>query len=123
MNDRPKFNDYMRQAAAQRDLEKPISRYGLVSAYDPTDNTATVILTAPDGDVVQQILSRVPCPVYPGIQQAAPGPGIMCFVVFLSPRNEARPIITHFFNHEYRKRDYYRHNDARSGVSQFHLNR
>lgn len=118
----PKFDKYVSEKAAQRQMEMPIGRYGIVSSYDPTNNTATVILSAPDSDGIQQILSQVPCPVYPGIQTAAPEPGRPCYVEFLSARNESRPVITHYFNHEYQKRDYYRHTDARNGVSQFYLN-
>lgn len=122
MAEYPKFDKHIEDKAAQRAQQQPIGRYGIISSYNPTNNTATVILSAPDSDSIQQILNQVPCPVYPGLQMAAPEPGRPCYVVFLSARNESRPIISHYFNHEYQKRDYYRHTDARSGVSQFYLN-
>jgi hypothetical protein len=118
----PKFDKYIDDKAAQRHMGSPVPRYGIISSYDPNNNTATVILSAPDSDGIQQILDKVPCPTYMGLQMAAPEPGRPCFVTFLSSRNESRPVITHFFNHLYQKRDYYRHTDARSGVSQFYLN-
>lgn len=122
MADYPKFDKYIKDQAAQSNMETPTPRYGIISSYNTNNNTATVILSAPDSDGIQQILDRVPCPITPGVQMAAPGPGTPCFVVFLSSRNESRPIISHFFNHEYQKRDYYRHTDARNGISQFYLN-
>lgn len=118
----PKFDQYMKDHAHQMKMESPIPRYGLISSFDPTTNTATVILSAPDSDGIQQILRSVPCPVYPGLQTAAPGPGQPCFVVFLSSRNESRPLVISYFNHEFNKREYRRHYDARDGVSQFYLN-
>lgn len=121
-NNLPKFDKYVRDQMAQVNQESPTPRYGIISAYNSRTNTATVIISAPDSDGIDQILEKVPCPQYMGLQLAAPGPGQPCFVQFLSARNESRPVITHYFNHEYQKRDYYRSNDARSGVSQFYLN-
>jgi hypothetical protein len=121
MRHHTKFDNHIQDKIQGYADTHPTGRYGVISSYDPLTNTATVLLTAPDSDLVQQIIPKVPCPVYHGIQNAGPQPGTLCWVSFLSAKNESRPIITHFFNHNYEGKDYYRHTDARTGVPQYML--
>lgn len=118
----PNFDQHLKDQARQHASEAPVARYGSVVSYDPAKNTATVALSAKDSDGIDRYLENVPCPVFMGIQLAAPEPGRPCYVVWLSANSESRPVISHYFNHEYQKRDYYRQSDARTGVSQFYLN-
>lgn len=118
----PKFDNHIDERVRQRENTLPgPGRWGIISSYDQYTNTATVILASPDSDGVGDIVPNVQCPVYMGIQLAAPEPGRPCWVVFVGSKNDSRPIITNYFNFDYAKRDFYRHSDARHGVSQYML--
>lgn len=93
-------------------------RIGVISSYNAFNNTATVLVSEPDSDAIDEIIREVPCPVYMGLQNVAPEPGRMCIVVF---KNGAitQPIITNFFNHSYKKFDYLRHNRAGYALPQY----
>lgn len=114
----PKYQKHLKETLSQHNNETPTDRYGIVASYDPVTNTAKVLSSAPDSDRLGDIYDRVPCPTTAGIQMAAPEPGRGCWLIF-SGRNEGRPMISHFFNHDYQKYDYYRHTIADNGVPNF----
>lgn len=114
----PKFENHIKSRISQADSERVKSRYGIVTGYDRTSNTATVLMTASDSDLPSEVLKNVPCPVLLGVQTVAPEPGRPCWVVFKG-NSETFPVISHFFNHSYEKFDYKRQNNASTGIPSF----
>lgn len=117
-NPNPKFDNYIRSQNAQFDAERSRSRPGIITSFNRIDNTATVILTGPNSDQIGDTYRDVPCPVYPGIQMAAPEAGRPCWVDFRG-KDESRPIIVSYFNHEFSRFDYSRLYAAETGVPQY----
>ena len=113
----PKFEKHINSNIRSHESTRPTSRYGVIAEYDGVTNTAKVILSSPDSHAVGDIIVGVACPVYPGIQIAAPEPGRPCWVVF-SGTNDSSPVISHYFNHNF-QREYYRHTDATHDISRF----
>lgn len=116
----PKFDQHIDNLMRQATQERAHPRYGVVMSYDSSDNTATVLLSAPDSDSMGDIISNVPCPVYMGVQNVAPEPGRPCWVAFKG-HNDRSPIITHFFNHAFKQYDNVRQNTAKTSIPNFHL--
>ena len=116
----PKFEKHIKGRVDQYKAEESRSRYGIVMSYDDVENTATVMLSAPDSDGTGDIIRGVLCPVYPGIQMAAPEPGRPCWVVFKDRTGEKFPIISHYFNHNYRKFDYQKQSKHFTGFPRFY---
>ena len=117
----PKFERHITNAV-QADTNRRINpRFGLIAKYDKFSNTATVALMSQNSDVVESILEKVPCPMYPGLQMASPRPGQPCWIVFKGTQSDARPVITHYFSHDYSRKEYLKHYSARNGVMQFTL--
>ena len=119
-NPNPKFDSHLRQQYSQREAERAWSRPGIIISYDKTENTATVLLTGPSSDQNGDVYKDVPCPVYPGIQMAAPEPGRPCWIDFRG-RDETRPIVVNYFNHNFNRFDYTRMSRAETGVPQYKL--
>ena len=94
---------------------------GVISAYDRYTNSATVIVSRPDTDEVDEILNKVPCPVLLGIQSVAPEPGLPCYVVY-KVGNRSQPLITHFYNHNYNLYNYGPQTQANVALPNFLLN-
>lgn len=114
----PKFEKHIDQKISQRDSEKSRSRYGVITSYDKTTNTATVLLTATDSDMPADVLKNVMCPVIMGVQAVAPEPGRPCWIAFKTD-SEQFPVITHYFNHSYEKFDYKKQTNATTGMPSF----
>lgn len=93
-------------------------RIGVITSYNDFTNTASVLISAADADTIDEVLTDVPCPVYMGIQNAAPEPGRMC-VVFFKNGSITQPLIVNFFNQSYKKFDYLRHNKAGYTLPQY----
>lgn len=118
MKKEPKFEQYVRQTVDDHAHTKPQDRHGIVMAYDPYANTATVMLSARGSDVIGELHKNVPCPTNIGLQMAAPEPGRPCWVVF-EGNNERNPVITHFYNHDYFRYDMKRQTIAKTGTPRF----
>jgi len=102
-------------------VQHPSGVLGVVASYDRYTNTATVMVSAADSDVVEEIMHKVPCPVLLGVQSVAPEPGRPCYVAFKGGnRNQA--LITHFYNHMYDEIDYSRQNKADVSLPSYLLN-
>jgi hypothetical protein len=99
------------QQISSNNSAKTGMRIGVITSYNAFTNTATVILSEPDSDAVDEIVTDVPCPTSIGVQLTAPEPGRMCVVLF---KNGAitQPLIVSYFNHSYRKFDYVKQNRA-----------
>ena len=93
-------------------------RQGMILAYNPVKNTATVAMSGQDSDYITEIIKDVPCPTYNGIQAYAPEAGRHCYVVFKGGR-ESQPMITHYYNHDYEKYDYHRVSNSRSDIPKY----
>jgi hypothetical protein len=100
---------YVDESQFNRQMQRMSGRLGVVSQYDPAQNTATVMITKEQTDEIEEIVTNVMCPRTLGVQTVAPSPGIMCWVVF-KDNNITQPLITHFFNHRYEQFDYYKQN-------------
>ncbi len=100
-----KTTQHIKQEIANNNTQIRSGTLGVISSYDDMHNTATVIITKPQSDEVDEILTNVMCPRTLGIQTVAPMPGIQCWVVF-KDNNVTQPLITHFFNHRYFQYDY-----------------
>lgn len=112
----PKYDEHLKNVMHEDRLSRNISRPGIIQAYDPKSHTATVLMSAPDSDARGNILTNVLCPVFPGIQNVAPDLGRPCFVVFRNGQNDKKAMISHYFNHNYNKYEYTKHNFARSAI-------
>lgn len=86
-------------------------RIGIITSYDPYDNTASVTLSKEQSNEIDEIMTKVPCPVIVGVQSVAPSPGLPCWVVFKGG-NETQPLIVSFFNHRYDQYNYNRQTRA-----------
>jgi hypothetical protein len=93
-------------------------RHGMVLSYDPAENTATIALSGQDSDDITDIIKEVPCPTYHGLKLAAPEAGRGCYVVFKGGR-ESQPMITHFYNHDYKKFDFDQMNRTSSDIPKY----
>lgn len=102
-------------------VQYPSMALGVVSSYDRYTNTATVIVSKPDTDEVDEILHKVPCPVLLGVQSVAPSPGMPCLVAYKGG-NRHQPLITHFYNHRYDMYNYGPQNKADVAIPNFLLN-
>lgn len=116
----PKFDKHIKEKISQARAEESANRYGIVMSYDRMSNTATVLLSAPESDGTGDLVRGVLCPVYPGIQMAAPEPGRPCWVVFKDRKGEKFPMISHYFNHNYQKFDYAKQNRHFIGLPRFY---
>lgn len=96
------------------------SGYGIVWTYNARNNTATILMSAPDSDAPQEFFHDVPCPVQLGVQGAAPEEGRMCQVVFKNG-NPQWPVITNFYNYHYRDADYNKQTRARQPIPRYLL--
>ncbi len=101
--------------------QHPSGVLGVVASFDRYTNTATVIVSASDSDVVEEILYKVPCPVLLGVQSVAPEPGRPCYVAFKGG-NKNQALITHFYNHMYDETDYGRQTQADVALPSYLLN-
>lgn len=97
------------------------STYGIITSYNPTYNTATVITAKPGSSEFGETLFDVPCPVHLGVQAVAPEVGRPCWVSF-KDNSMAEPMITHFFNHVYNEIDYLRQTKAINPIPRYILN-
>lgn len=103
------------QAHAQ---QQAVPGYGIVMNYEPSTNTATVLMASPGSDQPGEIHKEVMCPTNIGVQSVAPEPGRPCWVVFKN-NNIAFPIITNFFNHVYDQIDYTKQTKAVNPLPKF----
>ena len=103
------IKQYVDNSYSDRQFQRMSGRFGVISQYDVRKNTATVFITKEQTDEIEDILTNVMCPRTLGVQQVAPNPGMMCWVVF-KDNNITQPLITHFFNHQYEDFDYKKQN-------------
>lgn len=101
--------------------QNPTGVLGVISAYDRYTNTASVITSQPDTDEIDEVMRNVPCPVLLGIQSVAPEPGRPCFVVFKNG-NRTKPLISHYYNHNYDKYDYSKQNKTHIAFPSYLIN-
>jgi len=113
-----RFDKNIQEKITRSEQKKVNDRHGMILSYDPFANTATVALSGQDSDNITDILKKVPCPTYNGIQLVAPEVGRGCYVVFKGGR-ESQPMITHFYNHDYKKYDQHRMNVAVSDLPKY----
>lgn len=116
----PKFDQHIKSKIAQERAEESSGRYGVIMSYDKNENTATVLLSAKDSDGVGDLITGVLCPVYPGIQMVAPDAGRPCWVVFKDRKGDKFPMVSHYFNHNYRKYDYKKQTEHFIGLPRFY---
>ena len=111
MMDNKTLTNTIQQQIESSSARKTGMRIGVITSYNAFNNTATVILSEPDSDAVDEIVTDVPCPTNIGLQNVAPEPGRMCVVIF---KNGAvtQPLIISFFNHSFKKFDYMKQNRA-----------
>lgn len=97
----PKFEDKLKdRVLTPEGLKQRQPAMGVVVGYDEKTHTATVMASRPDSDQVGQIFQGVPCPIVPGVQQTAPAPGSLCWLLWRTPTTPA-PMISHFFNNDF----------------------
>jgi len=115
----PKFEGKLREQLIYRDdQQRAQPGYGMVMAYDPVENTATVLMSMPGSDQVGEYYHNVPCPTNMGVQVVAPEQGRQCWVVF-KDGTPANPMITHYFNHAFKDIDQYRNGRAVNEIPRF----
>ena len=78
MNNKQQANQAIKDSQSQL----MTGRLGVISSYDEANNTATVMISGEQTDVIEDILQNVMCPVTLGVQNVAPSPGRQCWVVF-----------------------------------------
>jgi len=100
-----KLEQKAQQAVTNYRLQRMSGRLGVIIKYDETTNTATVAISGEQTDQVEEILTKVMCPVQLGVQGVAPQPGTNCWVVFKDD-NITQPLISHYYNHRYEQFDY-----------------
>lgn len=115
-NDR--FEKHINKKIAADRAVRVTDRHGMILSYNPRSNTATVALSGQDSDVITDILKEVPCPTYHGVQMSAPEAGRHCYIVFKGGR-ESQPMITHYYNHDYKKYDHYRMSNSHSSIPKY----
>lgn len=119
--DKKKLKECIQTEINVNRTQYPNGVLGVVSSYDRYRNTASVIISKPDSDEIDEILNNVACPVLLGIQSVAPTPGRPCYVVFKGG-NRSQPLITHFYNHRYDQFDYGKQTAADIALPNFLLN-
>jgi len=121
-NNMPRLDKHLGDTyRSQSQQETTTGRYGIIMSFNKYTNTATVMLVQENTGAIEGLYKHVPCPVYPGVINAAPRPGEQCWVEFKG-RSSAHPIITHYFNHLYKEYEYTERSNANVGVPKFSLN-
>lgn len=110
----------VQNALHENKLQAISGRLGVVMSYDRHDNTATVVISGEQTDEIEDVLTKVMCPVTLGVQSVAPSPGMQCWVIFKGG-NMSQPLITHFFNHKYGDYDYPRQTPANNSIPSYLL--
>lgn len=116
----PKLDKYLADALLRDRHSRPRDRLGIIADYDPTKNTATVIMTDSFSDRLNEVISDVPCPTIIGVQSVAPEQGRGAWVTFDGPSARS-PHIVSFTNLDYTKFDYMRQTRADSALPRFML--
>ena len=104
----------------ERKYQAMSGRLGVISSYDEVNNTATVMISGENSDVIEDVLRNVMCPVSLGVQSVTPSPGRECWVVFKN-NNISQPLITHYYNHRYSQYDYPKQTQAHIGLPNYLL--
>jgi len=115
-----KIEQQIQDAFATGRQQNLAGRLGVIASYNAIDNTATVLISGENTDVIEDILNGVMCPVQLGIQTVAPSPGRECWVVFKN-NNISQPLITHYYNHKYSQYDYSKQTQANIGLPNYLL--
>ena len=121
MNNKKELDRSIAEVLRQERSQRPPGVLGVISSYDRYTNTATVIVSRPDTDEVEEILRKVPCPVLLGIQAVAPEPGRPCYVIFKGG-NKTQALISHYYNHRYEDYDYEKQSPAHVSIPSYLLN-
>lgn len=115
----PKFQKKIQSQIDTTGQQVTANNLGVILAYDPMYNTASVMLTARGGEGFGEIYKDVPCPRPLGIQSVAPGQGCQCLVQF-KDNKRATPIIAQYLNTtNYQGRDYAQQNYAINNTPTF----
>lgn len=101
-------------------FQHPGGLLGVIVSYSRYDNTATVAVSKPDSDEIEDILHKVPCPVLLGVQSVAPTPGTPCYVA-LKGGNKRQALVTHYYNHNYSRYNYSKQNHTDSLIPSYLL--
>ena len=101
-------------------FQQQTGRLGVITSYDPFNNTATVLISGEQSDVIEDVLSNVLCPLNLGVQSVAPSPGTQCWVVFKN-NNRSQALITHYYNYRYSQGDYDKQSKAQIGLPTYLL--
>ncbi len=113
-----KIQDKIDQSISQNQRQGMTGRLGVVTSYNPFDNTASIYITKEQTNELDEHLTKVMCPVMLGIQYVAPRPGDHCWVVFKNGK-VTEPLITHFFNHRYDQFNYGPQNQSTMNVPSY----
>jgi hypothetical protein len=114
------IQQHVQSAITEKRYQAVTGRLGVVISYDKYDNTATVAVTSEHTDEIDDILTKVMCPVVLGVQTVAPSPGLQCWVVF-KDNNISQPLISHFYNHRYSQYDYPKQTPATNNIPSYLL--
>jgi hypothetical protein len=115
----PKFNKHIDNQIKAKQQTQSSGRHGIILTYNAVQNTATIGLSAPDSDVLIDLLRNVPCPTQIGVQTVAPEPGRPCWVAFKGNKDNNNAVVSHYFNHMYNSFDYPKQSGAATGVPSF----
>jgi hypothetical protein len=101
----PKFTQKLQDQIGTSYDQQATSGYGMILKYYTTSNTAMVLMSSAGSDNAGEIYDNVPCPVYKGVQTVAPNTGTPVWVDF-KDKDTNSPIVTTYWNHEYKDLDY-----------------
>lgn len=113
-----KLNDYNYMRDRTRNASGTV---GVIQSYNTETNTATVLISSPDSDVPNDLMTNVICPITLGVQNVAPEPGRPCWVVLKGGMNDRKAMISHYFNHNFSAFDYGKQYQARASVPRYQL--
>lgn len=115
----PKFEQRLRTKVVDRALQqnqKP--GYALVLSFDAIKNTCDIVTALPGSDKLGEVLTNIPAPTQPGVQAAAPRPGMMCWLGHRDGMT-SDPYITHFFDPRFQETQYTKQYTARNDIPRF----
>jgi hypothetical protein len=98
-NNYPKFDQKINEQISMRNFQQSKTRPATIINYDQSHNTATILIDEKYSSTIGDMVSKVPCPFYYGIQTVAPSPGTRCYVAFRD-NSETEPYIISYFNDE-----------------------
>lgn len=119
----PKFEQRIKDNIVDKELNNRLTTtYGMVSRVDVVNNTVDLWISGQgNSDLLSEMLFNVPYPVTPGIQGAAPQVGLLAWVDFKG-NDYSTPVVTHFYNPNFRDTQERRQNRAVNDIPRFMFN-